>query len=249
MGRFTQPDPLIPGLAFSQAWNRFSYTFNNPINFTDPSGHFAQEAPNDEIGPSGISGRQFYDWYLWLYNQSDGWWWGFFGGFTIYDAMAMVLIGEGSFQYNKGELSAELFAEAGIRDLYSKCRHANNGSCSTEQFINQFASYMGSAGTRIKNGFSHDPNPESYRNFGNYETQWALDMSDYYSNPDPAWTEGCLTDRPCGFGNKVKGNDSWSVNVALRLLATNPELAIHVFYLNDGFLITDKYLYDLAHGD
>ena len=34
-----QPDSVIPDLLNSQAWNRFSYTINNPINFSDPSGH------------------------------------------------------------------------------------------------------------------------------------------------------------------------------------------------------------------
>ena len=39
LGRFIQPDTIVPGATNSQAWNRFSYTQNNPINFTDPSGH------------------------------------------------------------------------------------------------------------------------------------------------------------------------------------------------------------------
>lgn len=29
----------MPNPATPQSWNRFSYTFNNPINYTDPSGH------------------------------------------------------------------------------------------------------------------------------------------------------------------------------------------------------------------
>lgn len=39
LGRFIQPDPIIPGFTKSQAWNRFAYVFNNPINFVDPTGH------------------------------------------------------------------------------------------------------------------------------------------------------------------------------------------------------------------
>ncbi len=37
--RFIQPDSLIPGMANSQSWNRYSSVKNNPINFNDPTGH------------------------------------------------------------------------------------------------------------------------------------------------------------------------------------------------------------------
>jgi len=39
LGRFTQPDTIIPGAGNPQAWNRYSYTLNNPVKYTDPSGH------------------------------------------------------------------------------------------------------------------------------------------------------------------------------------------------------------------
>ncbi|MCB2160576.1 peptidoglycan DD-metalloendopeptidase family protein [bacterium] len=39
LGRFTQPDSIVPDLTNSQAWNRYSYSYNNPLNYTDPSGH------------------------------------------------------------------------------------------------------------------------------------------------------------------------------------------------------------------
>lgn len=38
LGRFTQPDTIIPGMS-SQNFNRYSYVNNNPIMMTDPSGH------------------------------------------------------------------------------------------------------------------------------------------------------------------------------------------------------------------
>jgi RHS repeat-associated protein len=40
LGRFTQPDSIVPDLNDTQAWNRYSYVINNPVNYTDPSGHF-----------------------------------------------------------------------------------------------------------------------------------------------------------------------------------------------------------------
>jgi len=41
LGRFIQPDSMIPSGADSQALNRYCYGFNNPLSYTDPSGHFA----------------------------------------------------------------------------------------------------------------------------------------------------------------------------------------------------------------
>ena len=39
LGRWTQPDTIVPGAANPQAWNRYGYVGINPINATDPSGH------------------------------------------------------------------------------------------------------------------------------------------------------------------------------------------------------------------
>jgi signal peptidase I len=38
IGRFIQPDPIIPS-SDPQALNRYSYVYNNPINYVDPSGY------------------------------------------------------------------------------------------------------------------------------------------------------------------------------------------------------------------
>ena len=39
LGRFISPDSITPDAANPQAWNRYSYVLNNPINSTDPTGH------------------------------------------------------------------------------------------------------------------------------------------------------------------------------------------------------------------
>ncbi len=39
MGRMMEPDPLIIGENNSQGYNRYSYALNNPLKYTDPTGH------------------------------------------------------------------------------------------------------------------------------------------------------------------------------------------------------------------
>jgi RHS repeat-associated protein len=41
LGRFLSPDPFIQAPLFSQSLNRYSYVFNNPLRFTDPTGFVA----------------------------------------------------------------------------------------------------------------------------------------------------------------------------------------------------------------
>lgn len=45
LGRFIQPDTIIPDLSNPQSYNRYSYVMNNPLRYTDPSGH--QEAESE----------------------------------------------------------------------------------------------------------------------------------------------------------------------------------------------------------
>jgi RHS repeat-associated protein len=39
LGRFLQPDPIVPEPGNPQALNRYAYVYNNPLRYTDPSGH------------------------------------------------------------------------------------------------------------------------------------------------------------------------------------------------------------------
>jgi RHS repeat-associated protein len=44
LNRFTQPDTIIPDLSNSQAWDRYAYSLNNPVRYTDQSGHWVESA-------------------------------------------------------------------------------------------------------------------------------------------------------------------------------------------------------------
>jgi RHS repeat-associated protein len=39
IGRFISPDTIVPNPANPQSFNRYSYCLNNPLKYTDPSGH------------------------------------------------------------------------------------------------------------------------------------------------------------------------------------------------------------------
>ena len=45
LGRFIQADTMIPDLNNPQSYNRYSYVQNNPLRYTDPSGHLAFLVP------------------------------------------------------------------------------------------------------------------------------------------------------------------------------------------------------------
>jgi RHS repeat-associated protein len=41
LGRFLSPDPFVQDPSNTQSLNRYSYVFNNPLSYTDPSGYFS----------------------------------------------------------------------------------------------------------------------------------------------------------------------------------------------------------------
>jgi len=57
LGRFIQPDTVIPDLTNSQSWNRYSYSYNNPLYYTDPSGHIPEQECGFGYGGCGTEGE------------------------------------------------------------------------------------------------------------------------------------------------------------------------------------------------
>ena len=43
LGRFIQPDAIVPDPGDPQSLNRYSYVGNNPLRYVDPSGHFSED--------------------------------------------------------------------------------------------------------------------------------------------------------------------------------------------------------------
>jgi RHS repeat-associated protein len=63
IGRFASADSVVPNAANPQAFNRFSYGYNNPIRYTDPSGHCA--------GIQGDPNSPGYDGECWNFLEND----------------------------------------------------------------------------------------------------------------------------------------------------------------------------------
>jgi len=47
LGKFLTPDNITPG-ADSQSFNRYTYVKNNPLKYSDPTGHYSKQAPLEE---------------------------------------------------------------------------------------------------------------------------------------------------------------------------------------------------------
>ncbi len=56
LGRFLQPDPIVPSATSPQSLNRYAYVLNNPIGFTDPTGNFSISGTFGGIGSAFNSG-------------------------------------------------------------------------------------------------------------------------------------------------------------------------------------------------
>ncbi len=57
LGRFIQPDTIVPNPGDPQSLNRYSYVGNNPLRYVDPSGHKFVEGDNDANYPCGKPGQ------------------------------------------------------------------------------------------------------------------------------------------------------------------------------------------------
>lgn len=109
LGRFAQADTMLDNPI--TGWDRYSYVQNNPVRYTDPTGHLTdkercpdgvcenlgkQSNPKtwDEVDTNLLlsdTAKDLYKLYIEMWKQKDGWWWEKYGedGFTIWEFMAM----------------------------------------------------------------------------------------------------------------------------------------------------------------
>jgi len=70
LGRFLQADTLVPNPGNPQSLNRYAYTLNNPLRYTDPSGHYSDDAIQTYLKNRFGDEWERY-WNLW--NADAGW--------------------------------------------------------------------------------------------------------------------------------------------------------------------------------
>jgi len=66
LGRFIAPDTLVPEPGNPQSLNRYAYTLNNPLRYTDPTGHRLEEGAGFETDPN-----YWRDLTLWLVREAN----------------------------------------------------------------------------------------------------------------------------------------------------------------------------------
>jgi len=219
LGRFAQADTIVPGGA--QGLDRYAYVRNNPLKYTDPTGHreYCDEEKGgrcpsegkdyptpvhryllDNIpGTTGIDGQDVYSWYLDLFNNKYdennnlNWWWDDFGE----DADGFTIWDAFAVIYvheTQGNWTDPNLPEAAIRDANTWC----GGNCTTEGYINHFAHEYESAG----NYFGSNPSPPGYKSWGAAALAGMQKLAKSFSNHPNDWNTGCSWLAPCGWANK-----------------------------------------------
>jgi RHS repeat-associated protein len=59
LGRFVQADSIVPGAGNPMAYDRFAYALNNPLRYTDPSGHLMCDSGNSHIAEGDCSNGDY----------------------------------------------------------------------------------------------------------------------------------------------------------------------------------------------
>ena len=67
LGRFISPDTIVTSPANPQSLNRYAYVLNNPLRYTDPTGHLTESELQDLLGDS-------YDYLMELWRTYDPYW-------------------------------------------------------------------------------------------------------------------------------------------------------------------------------
>ena len=55
LGRFAQADSIVPDQGSPQSWDRYAYVNNNPVRYSDPSGHVIAKGCSDPISCGAFS--------------------------------------------------------------------------------------------------------------------------------------------------------------------------------------------------
>jgi len=102
LGRFIQADTIVPSPANPQSLNRYAYVLNNPLRYTDPTGHMTDEELEDVLGAD-------WEYYLRLWEKYDPYWAAILRALKSGDKLTATLLqGELHFEKIKGVMHAIL---------------------------------------------------------------------------------------------------------------------------------------------
>jgi RHS repeat-associated protein len=157
-GRFLQADTIVPGAGNSQAYDRYAYTLNNPLRYTDPSGHdycdspYADPQECEVIDKNGDGKTDYkvtlsddlnfcndnacYDGAMmnelyWKYVHTSGWW-NDYGErfFTIRDFLSLILYYEMMGVADNDPIAANAYTQAiNQKMIYLCAQFSSTGSC------------------------------------------------------------------------------------------------------------------------
>jgi len=96
IGRFLSPDDRLGSLALPQDQNRYAYVVNNPMAYTDPTGHIAPLVLLGVLLALGIISGTALTTYAWYVNRASGeeragFWSGVVAGLLVGIAMGFLL--------------------------------------------------------------------------------------------------------------------------------------------------------------
>ncbi len=237
LGRFIQPDSIIPSLAVPQSLNRFSYVVNRPLRYTDPTGYKCNpddgcETPHGDKGgadkldkddldkvpknpKTNVSGSDYYDWYQELWLNRHWSWWTNHSSFSVWDFITLVLYAELD---NVGDPAQNLYSgyepyrEGVVRAAYEWCESQKCNAGTPEGALNWLAAYSQSGagrffGSRTFDSPTHTMDP-------------AILLANSMKNPakfgEAEWAKGWANNRPYGVGNKSL-YDPRNLNKAIEL--------------------------------
>jgi len=157
-----------------QGLDRYGYVNNNPLVYTDPSGHCVvggHEMPDDtpacnagadkpqpdtlDLDKLTSRGKKLYDLYKKLYADTSGWWWKTFGEdgqFSIWEFMAIIWGYELNIVATHDDIYLDAFdsyAEALVRASREYCKVMNCAPSSAEGQLNFMGAYSQSARARV----------------------------------------------------------------------------------------------------
>ena len=107
LGRFIQADTIVPSPANPQSLNRYAYALNNPLRYTDPTGHYSPEEIKKYLQDNYKDWQSYWDawqadpYWMWILDQAQD---KFVLKIAATGKVFQFLHKEGSFTLNEGQL-------------------------------------------------------------------------------------------------------------------------------------------------